>query len=81
MWFDHVSIIESVDYTIQVDWNVNWGDFWDGGEEGARVVELAYVMVVYARVYCVNTLDGLQVTWLKYGTDFNQFTMLLLEHG
>ena len=44
-------------------------------------MELAYIMVVYARVYCVNTLDGLQETWLKYGTDFNQFNMLLLEHG
>ena len=50
-------------------------------EEGARVVELAYIMVVYARVYCVNSLDGLQVIWLKYGNDFNQFNMLLLEHG
>jgi len=44
-------------------------------------MELAYIMVVYARVYCVNTLDGLQVIWLKYRTDFNQFNMLLLEHG
>jgi len=44
-------------------------------------VELAYIMVVYARVYYVNTLDGLQVIWLKHGTDFNQFNMLLVEYG
>ena len=43
-------------------------------------MELAYIMVVYARVYCVNTLVGLQVIWLKHGTNFNQFNILLVEH-
>ena len=44
-------------------------------------MELAYVVVVYARVHCVNTLDGLKTMRLKNGTDFNKFNMLLGEHG
>jgi len=44
-------------------------------------VELVYIVGVYARVYCVNTLDGLKIMCLKHGTDFNKFNMLLGEHG
>ena len=44
-------------------------------------MELAYIMVVYAHVYCVNTLDGLKIMSLKHETDFNKFNMLLDEHG
>jgi len=44
-------------------------------------VELAYIIVVHTHVYCVNTLDGLQVIWLKHGTDFNKFNILLVKHG
>jgi len=44
-------------------------------------VELAYIVVVYARVYCVNILDGFKIMCLKHGTDCNKFNMLLGEHG
>jgi len=44
-------------------------------------VELACIVVVYACVHCVNTLDRLKITCLKHGTDFNKFNMLLGEHG
>jgi len=44
-------------------------------------VELAYIVVVYAHIYCVNTLDGLKIMCLKHGIDFNKFNVLLGEHG
>jgi len=44
-------------------------------------VELAYIVVVYARVYCVNTLEGLKIMRLMPGTDFNKFNMLLGKPG
>ena len=42
-------------------------------------MELAYIMVVHTHVYCVNTLDRLQVICLKNGTDFNKFNILLVK--
>ena len=44
-------------------------------------MELAYIVAVYARVCCANTLGGLKIMCLKHGIDFNKLNMLLGEHG
>jgi len=49
-------------------------------KEGARVVELAYTMAVYASAYYVNTLGELKMMCLKDGIDRNKLNMLLGEH-
>jgi len=44
-------------------------------------VELAYIVTVYACVYCVTTLGELKIMCLKHGTDCNKLNMLLCEYG
>jgi len=45
-------------------------------KKGARIVELAYIVAVYAHVWCVNTLGGLKIMCLKHGTDRDKLNML-----